>query len=53
MNRRGPKVGVRTAWAMRYSLTHKQRAQLTPALMAQLSYCKTDACRRLILGKSS
>lgn len=40
---------VREAWTLRYNLTPKQRSKLTEALMAQLSFCKSDSARRLIL----
>lgn len=44
----------RQAWALRYGIgTIRSLRQLTTPLMCQLSCCKSDECRRLILGKSS
>jgi hypothetical protein len=40
------------AWVMRYNLTEHQTAKLSAKIMLQLSQCKGDAQRRLILGIS-
>lgn len=45
---------VRDAWAIRFNLTRKQRACLLNVRMCQqLSMCKSDEARRLLLGCSS
>jgi hypothetical protein len=52
----GPKPDmVREAWELRFNLKPCARKdhRLTEAMMAQLSFCKTDECWRLILGISS
>ena len=41
---------VRKAWAMRFGMSVHNSADLTDSLMAQLSFCKSDEARRLILG---
>ena len=45
---------IREAWALRFGINSFSRIdhKLTDALMCQLSHCKTDSCRRLILGIS-
>jgi hypothetical protein len=53
MSKSGPKPDlVRKALALRFGLTPKQRFYLTDSMMAQLSFCKSDCARRLILGIS-
>lgn len=39
---------------MRFGITHRvhNSGDLTEALMAQLSYCRSDEARRIILGVS-
>ena len=50
----GPKQDlVREAWMLRFGLTYEHaRRELSDSLIAQLSYCRSDECRRLILGIS-
>ena len=43
----------REYWAARFGLSHQAKSDLTKALMVQLSLCKGDEQRRLILGVSS
>ena len=43
---------VSEAWTLRFGLTERQSKELTQALMAQLSFCKSDEARRIILGVS-
>lgn len=55
MSNPGPKPDiVREAWEMRFRLTPWKRKnhRLTEALMAQLSFCRSDEARRIILGIS-
>ena len=42
----------RYAWLMRFGIkvTHRRLWGMTDKLMAQLSYCRSDEARRLILG---
>lgn len=47
-----PECPVRAAWTLRYGLGPKRRQELTQSFMAQLSFCKSDEARRLILGIS-
>ena len=50
-----PAVGMMDpldAWAMRYNLTEHKTAKLSDKMMLQLSQCKGDSQRRLILGIS-
>lgn len=47
-----PHCLVRKAWKMRFDLGNHQAKYLSERDMCQLSYCKTDECRRLILGIS-
>jgi hypothetical protein len=45
---------IRDAWATRYCLTKRQRVTLLcSAKCEQLSMCRTDECRRILLGVSS
>jgi hypothetical protein len=48
-----PKDLVRQAWSMRYEkqTTHPAR-WLSEAMMAQLSFCRSEEARRLLLGLS-
>lgn len=42
---------VREAWCLRYGLKWRRTDhQMPDSLMRQLSFCKSDAARRLILG---
>ena len=43
---------MRLAWAMRFGITHRvhNSDDLRDALLRQLSFCKSDEARRLILG---
>ena len=43
----------RQAWKMRFGLGDAQAKALTEQLMRQLSFCKSDEARRIILGKSA
>jgi hypothetical protein len=40
------------AWTLRFGLSAKKACLLTPEFMAQLSRCKDDESRRLLIGKS-
>ena len=40
------------AWSQRFGLTEKQSAMMTDEDYWQLSLCRTDECRRLLLGIS-
>lgn len=42
------------AYIQRFGLRHTEGRDrdLTPAFLSQLSFCKTDECRRIILGVS-
>ena len=44
---------IREAWSLRYELTDKKRYLITESFCNQLSCCKTDEARRLILGVSA
>ena len=41
---------IKLAWTLRFGLSAKKACLLTPEFMAQLSRCKDDSARRLILG---
>ena len=41
---------VRLAWTLRYELSAKAHRQLSVEKMEQLSFCKSDEARRLLLG---
>ena len=43
---------VAQAWALRYGMTVMQCYRLSDLLMRQLSFCKTEEARRIILGIS-
>ncbi len=45
---------IRKAWVLRFSLTpcHARGDKLPDAMLHQLSLCKNDEARRLILGVS-
>jgi hypothetical protein len=45
---------VREAWAMRFGITYRvhNAGDLTDALLKQLSFCRSDEARRIILGVS-
>ena len=44
---------VREAWAMRFNITtERMKRDLSWSLLAQLSFCKSDEARRIILGVS-
>lgn len=45
-----PRNNIRKAWQLRYGLTDEQKRTITDYVCAQLSYCKSDEARRLILG---
>jgi hypothetical protein len=47
-----PPCMIRRAWVMRYNLTERQAKDMSESLMLQLSQCKGDSQRRLILGIS-
>jgi hypothetical protein len=48
-----PADPVREAWALRFGLTEKQRFKfLTSEVCWQLSMCRSDEARRLLLGVS-
>lgn len=47
-----PQDLVRAAWTDRYRLSERRRRMLTDAFMSQLSCCKSDEARRLLLGMS-
>jgi hypothetical protein len=48
-----PRDLVRDAWAIRFGMSYDDVYRLlTVAMMNQLSRCKSDECRRLILGIS-
>jgi hypothetical protein len=40
------------AWEMRFSLTCRHLKLYPPSICSQLSYCRNDEARRLILGIS-
>lgn len=44
---------VRKAWQLRYGWTEKQKNILSDNFCAQLSFCKSDEARRLIMGVSN
>jgi hypothetical protein len=53
MSQGGRKIPAdKQAWCERFGITGKQARNLSDSLMAQLSYCRSDECRRLILGVS-
>ena len=45
---------IKEAWAIRFKLRKymKYPSKMPASLCNQLSHCKTDECRRIILGKS-
>ena len=45
-----PPCLIREAWAERFGLSRQARTDLTESIMAQLSHCKGDEQRRIILG---
>lgn len=45
-----PPDAIRHAWATRFALPPRQEHRLDPRAMAQLSRCKSDEARRLLLG---
>ncbi len=47
---RAPPDLWREAWARRFGICGTKAANLTDSLMEQLSFCKSDEARRLILG---
>lgn len=47
-----PPDPVREAWMMRFKMPENRSHEFTDALMAQLSHCRSDSARRLILGVS-
>jgi hypothetical protein len=47
-----PDRAIRLAWTMRYNLPRKLSWSLTNAFMRQLSMCRSDEARRLLLGIS-
>ena len=48
-----PAEPVREAWALRFGLTRKQRITLLSVKKCeQLSMCRSDEARRLLLGVS-
>lgn len=40
----------RMAWALRFELTERQKRTITDKVCEQLSMCKDDQARRLLLG---
>lgn len=47
---RPPAVSERNAWVNRFVLSKKQGKDMSDKLMEQLSLCRSDEARRLILG---
>lgn len=43
---------VRKAWQLRYGWTDKQASIITDEFCSQLSFCRSDEARRLIMGVS-
>lgn len=45
-----PADEIRLAWTLRFSLTPRQSRDLNCLFMKQLSQCRSDEARRLLLG---
>jgi hypothetical protein len=45
-----PSDAIRDAWALRFAIPTKQRDMMRDPLLHQLSHCKSDEARRIILG---
>lgn len=48
-----PHCLITQAWIMRFNLTYSEARCLTSPVLRQLSQCRTEEARRLLLGKSS